>query len=152
LPPSSFGQQLRDLLRRVLQVVVDRDDHFPPPPSATPASSALLLAVVPHQVDPADSGIAFGKAARFDPSSVDAAVVDENELVVEPVEDGGHAVGEELQRPLAVVDRHDDGERSGEVCTALSKASSHAPLRAPEIQTIAAVAASAMTRSAASTA
>ena len=88
-----LGEQLRDLLRRVLEVVVDRDDDRAVR-RADPGEERVVLSVVPHQVDPADARVRRGELLDPLPARVVAAVVDEHDLVVGAVEHRGDPLDE----------------------------------------------------------
>ena len=108
-------QQLGDLFGRMLEVVVEGDDHVMPR-EADAAQHCVVLAVVPHQVHAPDPLVIPGEALDHRPRAVAAAVVDDEELVIRRggVEHRLEPADELGKGQLAVVgghDRRDAGSR-----------------------------------------
>jgi len=74
-------QQLRDLLRRMLQVVIDGDDELVAG-QADAAKQRVVLAVVAHEVNTPHPAVIARKALDHAPRAVAAAVVDDDQLIV----------------------------------------------------------------------
>ena len=100
-------EELRDLFRRVLQIVVERDDHVMAR-ATDPGEQRVVLAVIAHQVDAAHPRVLSGQPADDVPAPVAAAVVDEDDLGarglraqhrLQPSHQG-------FERAFAVVDRN----------------------------------------------
>ena len=76
---SEAREKLRDLLRRVLQVVVERDRQLVARP-ADAAEKRIVLAVVAHQAHALDPRVSLREVLDHRPGAVGAAVVDEDQL------------------------------------------------------------------------
>ena len=102
--------EVDDLLRRVLQVVVHRD-HVVAGGVAQAAEVRVVLPVVAEQVDRAHVLVPFHGVAQDVPRVVGAAVVDEHDLVREALrlEEGDRAVDRGADQRLAV--EHGDHDR-----------------------------------------
>ena len=113
VPFRELCQQPRDLLRRLLQVVVHRDDDVVAA-RTNAAQECVVLTVVAHQVDALISG---WRPQRFDrrPAGVAAAVVDQDDFVGRAgcADDRNQAVDQRGKRGGAVVYGNDDCERLG---------------------------------------
>jgi hypothetical protein len=110
VPARQLVEQLRDLLGWVLEVVVDRDDDLSRR-GADACQQGVVLAVVAHQLDPVDTRVLRRDLGNAHGALVDAAVVDEHDLVVRAVERGLDPVDECRHRAGAVVHGDDDRER-----------------------------------------
>ena len=108
-------QQLRNLLGRILQVGVERDDDLAAHPLER-RHDRHVLAVVGVEIDDAgDVGPRGVLGAEQFERTVGAAVVGEDDLVglAESVEHGVEAGEERRQVRLLVVDGDDDGKENG---------------------------------------
>src|SRR5437016_11585809 len=89
VPFGQLLQQSRDLLGRMLEIVIHSDDDFvPSSPDAT--QERVVLAVIAHQADAPDPGIGLPELRNDPPTPISTAVVYEYEF--EPR-------GGSLQRP-----------------------------------------------------
>ena len=91
-PPTQLPEELADLLRRVLQVVVERDDDAVAR-RADPAQQRVVLSVVAAHADAVEALVAFGEPFDHGPCVVASAVLDQDDLVAvgELVEGVGQA-------------------------------------------------------------
>ena len=103
-------EQLADLLRRVLQVGVERDDALAAAALETGDDRDVLAVVGVEQHDPGDVGPALELLAQQRRRAVAAAVVDEDDLVGprQRVERRVEAREQRRQAGLLVVDRNHD--------------------------------------------
>ncbi len=76
-----LGKEFRDLLGRVLEVVIERDDDLVSR-CADPGQESVVLSGVSHQVEAADEVVGGRQLDDPSPARVAAAVVHEDELVV----------------------------------------------------------------------
>ena len=107
-------QQFGDLLGRMLQIVIHGDDHVILR-GADAAQQRIVLAIVAHQVDGMNPGMAICQLADYVPASVRAAVVDQHQFVVgrNPVEHSLQALDQFGQDGFAAVNRHHHREPAG---------------------------------------
>jgi hypothetical protein len=108
-------QELRDLLRRVLQIVVNRYDRLPAR-SPDPGEQRVVLTVIPRQIEASNTCVEPRELGDPLPAVVAATVVDEDELILERAgaECLRDAFREQSERRAAVVDRDDDGDFRGQ--------------------------------------
>ena len=109
------GQQLADLLGRVLQVGVERHDALAAAALEAGDDRHVLAVVGVEQHDARDVGAALELLAQQRRRAVAAAVVDEDDLVgdVQRVERRIQAREQRRQAGLLVVDRDDDRQLRG---------------------------------------
>jgi hypothetical protein len=72
-----FIQQERDFLRRVLQIVVQRD-NLVESCGANRTEQRIMLAIIPHKVNAPNPIVGSRKPANYIPATVQAAVVHEH--------------------------------------------------------------------------
>ena len=103
------GEQRRDLLRRVLEVVVHGDDDRGGG-GADAAQHRVVLPVVPQEPDAVDPGVRGGQALDGRPAGVPAPVVDQQQFDrrANRRAAGRDPRDQQLQAVGGVVDRHDD--------------------------------------------
>jgi hypothetical protein len=105
------SQQLRDLLGRLLEVVVEGDDDLVVG-GADAREQRVVLPEVPHEVDAADGRVRRNQLLDAGPAVVRASVVHEDDL--ECRDEGGEDVGdprhELFERRRAAIDGHHDGD------------------------------------------
>src|SRR5437660_5861290 len=110
VPFGQLLQQSRDLLGRMLEIIVHGDDDLvPSSPDAT--QERVVLAVIAHQADAPDPGIGFPELRNDPPTRINAAVVYKYELEPRGSSLQRHAqpLREVPKNPSGVVHRHHDG-------------------------------------------
>jgi hypothetical protein len=105
-------EQARDLLGRVLEVVVERDDDGKPC-GADAGKGGVVLPVVAGELEATHAVVGLGERPDPRPAAVGAAVVDEEQLVLDAGERQVDALGQLVERLLAVEDGDDDGDAGG---------------------------------------
>ncbi len=110
------GEEGGDLLRRVLQIIVERDRAIEPG-STDPTEDRVVLAVVAAELHTSDSLVVPREVADHRPRAVRTAVLDEDDLVwlAQPADGLGETSYELPQRLRRAVYRHDDGYPGGEL-------------------------------------
>ncbi len=112
---APFAQHFADHFGRILKVDVDRD-HGIPRRMIEPRRKRCLLPEVARQRNAPHPGIGGIHGDDRGQRGIAAAVVDEQDFpclrgrIVEPGQNGGHAVYEGRNRVLFILDRHDDRE------------------------------------------
>src|SRR5262249_34885992 len=102
-------QELGDLLRRVLQVIIQSDNVFPPR-MAEAAHEGIVLTVVAHQLNNDDAIIVFRlQLTEYVPRPSSAAVLDEDDFMTEPgpLQYVQQPRDQSAQRRFRAVDRDD---------------------------------------------
>jgi hypothetical protein len=94
--------QLADLLRWVLEVIVQRHDD-PVLRCTDPAQQRVVLSVVPTHPYPADAPVMFGQSLDHVPGLVSTAILDQDDL---------EAVGEPLRASVKRRCTRQDGRRA----------------------------------------
>ncbi len=116
------GEQFRDFLGRMLEVVVHGDDDGVLG-GADSAQQRVVLAVVAHQVDGVNPRVLRSEMSHDVPTVVGTVVVDEDEFVIfgESGQDFAQAADEFGQYAFAAVDRHDYGNSGPVVAGAAAR-------------------------------
>jgi hypothetical protein len=102
-------EKARDVLGRVLQVVVDRDDRVSAGGADT-GEQRVVLAVVAQEIEAPEIRVPGGQLGDLRPGVVGAAVVDEDDFRRGRGQGAREALDEEWERTRAVVDGYDDGD------------------------------------------
>lgn len=72
-------EQTGDLLRRMLQIIIHRDDR-PEPRGTHPAEDGVVLAVVLHEAESADELMFASQTTDLGPAAIPAGIIDEDDL------------------------------------------------------------------------
>jgi hypothetical protein len=111
-PLAQLGEETRNLFRRVLQVVIDRD-HFIAARIVQAAQRRMLLTLVARKLHYAQSGVGTPQALQRFIAVVRTRIVDENHLPGPgfALEHGLQALNQSRQERRAAIDRYDYADR-----------------------------------------
>src|SRR4029079_780831 len=123
------GEEGGDLLRRVLQIIVERDRAIEPG-STDPTEDRVVLAVVAAELHTSDSLVVPREVADHRPRAVRTGVLDEDDLVrlAQPADGLGETSYKLSQRLRRAVHRDDDGYPRGKLGFGYPRAGGAPPL------------------------